>query len=86
MKVRGSESINACQYAQICAGLKEVIDGVIHGVKYIWGNNSFTKNWGFLLVDTKNAFNEINGIGILWKVHHLWPSGSHFVFNCCCHW
>ena len=29
----------------------------------------------------KNAFNEINRIGMIWTVHHLWPSRDRFVFN-----
>ena len=44
------------------------------------------ENWGFLLVGAKNAFNEINRVGMLWTVFHLWPSGARFVFNCYCQW
>ena len=38
------------------------------------------------LADAKIAFNEINQVGMLWTVRHLWPSGDRFFFNCYCHW
>ena len=38
------------------------------------------------LADAKSAFNEINQVGMLWTVRHLWPSGARFVFNCYRHW
>ena len=31
-------------------------------------------------------FNEINQLGVLWTVRHLWPSGARFSFNCYRHW
>ena len=37
-------------------------------------------------MDAKNAFNEINQVGILLTVRHLWPSGARFVFNFYRHW
>ena len=82
LKVTGPEATMASQDNQICAG----IDGMVHGVQSIWDENLTTEDWIFLLVDAKNAFNEINQIIILWTVQHLWPSGSRFVFNCYCHW
>ena len=60
LKVTGPEATMACQDDQICAGLKVGVDGPIHEVQYLWDKKSATKNWGFLIVDTKNAFNEIN--------------------------
>ena len=33
-------------------------------------------------MDAKNGFNELNRLGMLWKVRHLWPKGSRFAFNC----
>ena len=82
----GTKSTNMCHYYQICSELKEVIDRALHGVQVIWDANSSTENWGFLLVDTKKAFNEINIIGMLWIFRHLFPSGDHFVINCYPHW
>jgi hypothetical protein len=38
------------------------------------------QEWGFLLIDAKNAFNE------MWTVWHKWPLGTRFVFNCYKHW
>ena len=62
------EATIACRYDQLCAGLKAGIDGAVHGVQDIWDENSTTEDWGFLLVDKKNSFNEINRVKILWKV------------------
>ena len=76
----------ACQYYHLCAGLKVGIDGAVHIVQAIWDGNSTTEDWIFLLVDAKNAFKNINGIGILWTVRHLWPSGARFVFTFYRHW
>ena len=86
LKVAGTESNMVCQDDQLCSGIKAVIDGAIHWVQYIWDKNSYTQEWGVLLVDAKKALNEINQVEILWKVQRVWPSGAHFVFNWYCHW
>ena len=85
LKVTGSEATNACQNDPLCSGLKAEIGGAVHKVRPIWDANFSTDDYGFLLVYTKNAFSKINHIGILWEVHHLWPSGARF-FNCFCYW
>ena len=81
LKVTRPEATHAYEHDQICAGVKAVIDEVVHTVQYIWDANSTEENYIFLLVDTKNAFNDINGIGMLWTFHHLWMSGDNFVLN-----
>ena len=78
LRVTGPESTIACQDDQIWAGLKSVIDGAVHMVQTIWDTKSTTEDWGFLLVDAKNAFNYINQIGMLWTVCHLWPYRDRF--------
>ena len=60
LKVTGTEATIACQYDQMCAGLKAGIDGAVHRVQAISDKNLTTEDCGFLLVDAKNAFNEIN--------------------------
>ena len=60
LKVTVPESTMACQYDQLCAGLKAGIDGATHGVQALWDKKSTMEEWGVLLVDANNAFNEIN--------------------------
>ena len=38
--------------------------------------------FGTLLVDAKNAFNEINRYLMLWQCYYRWNKGSRFAFNC----
>ena len=59
--------------------------GSVHGFKYMWNANFTIENWGFFFVYTKNAFNLIIQVGMLWTVCHLWPSGACSVLNCYCH-
>ena len=76
----------ACQDDQLCSGIKAGINGVVHGVQALWDKNLSTEEWIFFLVEEESAFNEINLVGMLWTVRHLWPSGARFVFNCYGHW
>jgi hypothetical protein len=39
------------------------------------------ENWGVLLVEARNAFNEQDWMVILWNIRHGWPSGDLFMFN-----
>jgi hypothetical protein len=52
----------------------------------MWDQHSEEENWGFLLVDARNAFDEVNRTAVLWVVQHEWPSGCRFVFNSYRHW
>ena len=72
----------ACGKDQLCAGLEAGIDGAVHAMSSLWDYNEDNDEWGFLLVDARNAFNEINRTATLWTVRHLWPSGARFTFNC----
>ena len=60
LKVTGQEDTATCKYYKLCAVIKAGIDSTVHGVKAIWDENSSTEDRGFLLVDAKNAFNDIN--------------------------
>ena len=71
LKVTGPEATMACQDDQLCAVIKAVINGAIYGVQDLRDENLTTENWVFLIIDAKNAFNEINRFGMLWTVRHL---------------
>ena len=51
--VAGIEATSACRDDELCARLKLVIGGAVHGVQAIWDTKSTTEDWGFLLVDAK---------------------------------
>ena len=38
------------------------------------------------LIDSRNGFNELSRLEMLWTVRHLWPVGARFTFNCYRHW
>ena len=41
---------------------------------------------GTTLVDTRNGFNKLSRLEMLWTMWHLWPAGARFAFNCYRHW
>ena len=51
-----------------------------------WAQHSDEEDWGFLLIDARNAFNEENRTAMLWAVRYEWPSGAQFTYNCYRHW
>ena len=62
------------------------IEGAIHSTCLQWTQHSQEEEWGFLLVDAQNAFNEENRTAMLWDVQNEWPGGGQFIFNCYRHW
>ena len=77
---------DTCGVDQLCAGLKAGVDGGIHCMEQTWKQHQQKEEWGFLLIDARNAFNEGNRMLMLWNVRHEWPSGARFTFNCHRHW
>ena len=60
------------------------IEAAVHSANEVVDGNYETDDWGFILVDARNAFNKLNRYTMLWTVKHLWPSGCRFAFNCYC--
>eukprot|EP00957_Ditylum_brightwellii_P097417 7419688-Ditylum_brightwellii.AAC.1 len=52
----------------------------------MWDDHTKEDGWGILLVDARNAFNEVNRRAMLWNVRHSWASGARFAFNTYRHW
>ena len=65
LNLMGPESNMVCQGDQMCAGRKAGIDRAIHRLQALWDENSSTEEWGFLLVEAKNVFNDINRVVML---------------------
>ena len=82
MHVTGADAAKACGVDQLCAGLQAGIEGSIHAMRCLWQELGGDEEWGFLLVDARNAFNEGNRTIFLWTVRHRWPCGARFAFNC----
>ena len=81
LKVAGPEAKTACGTTQLAGGLEEGIEGDIHAMCVLWEEHKKEEDWGFLLIDARNALNEENWTAVLWVVQHEWPSGAHFTFN-----
>ena len=69
----------------MCGGLEADIEGGIHFMRSLWKMNLEEDTWEFILMDTRNAFNEGNRHMISWVSRHEWPSGCRFIFNICRH-
>ena len=52
----------------------------------MWKHHLQEEEWGFLLIDARNVFNEENLTAMLWAVWHEWTGGAQFTFNCYRHW
>ena len=55
-------------------------------MRLMWKQHWQEDEWGFLLIDARNAFNEENRTAMLLAVRHEWPGGAQFTFNCYRHW
>ena len=72
----GKEAKAACGTEPLAGGVEAGIEGAIHDVRLQWAQHSQEEDWGFLLIDARNAFNEENRTAMLWAVQHVWPSGG----------
>jgi hypothetical protein len=75
-----------CKTGNLCGGLQGGINGAIHAAQSMWDTHHMEDDWGFLLIDAKNAFNEQCRKIMPWNVRHEWPSWARFVFNSYKHW
>ena len=81
LRGEGPEAKAACGTTRLEGGLETGIEGAIHAILVLWEEQETEEDWGFLLIEARNAFNEENWTTMLWAVRHKWPSGSQFTFN-----
>jgi hypothetical protein len=84
--VAGKDVTMMCKTDTLCGGLQGGIDGEIHAAQAMWDSHHMEENWGFLLIDVRNVFNEQDRMVMLWKVQHRLPSGARFMFNSYKYW
>ena len=65
MAVTGAEANESCGTEQLCGVLEARIEGGVHVVRLLWQQHTQEEDWGLLLVDARNAFNEENRTSIL---------------------
>ena len=70
LKVAGPEAKAACGTTQIAGGLEAGIEGAIHAMRVLFEEHWEEEDWGYLLIDACNAFNEENRTAMLWAVRH----------------
>ena len=70
----------------LVGGLEAGIEGAIHAMSVLFEEHRKEEDWGFLLIDARNEYNEENRTAMLWDVWHEWPSGAQFTFNRYRHW
>ena len=76
-----------CGSDQLCGGVKCEIEGAVHAMVDLLGENCASPSgWGVLLVDASNAFNCLNQSALLWNARILWTRCSCFLFNTYLRW
>ena len=82
LRVAGPDAKAACGTMILAGGVEAGIEGAINAMRVLWEEHQTEEDWGFLLIDARNEFNEEKRIDMLWVVRHEWPSGAQFMFNC----
>ena len=58
LRVTEQEAKDACEKDQVSGGFEAGIKGRIHAMRLLLAHHSQEENWGFLLIDMSNDFNE----------------------------
>ena len=57
LRVAGLEAKATCSTPQLVVGLEAGIEGAIHAMRVLWEEHKTEEDWGFLIIDMRNAFN-----------------------------
>jgi hypothetical protein len=76
----GPTATQAAGTTQLAVGLPAGIEGAIHAAREQWEQQANQPDFGFLHVDAKNAFNELDRTMMLYVTRYLWPQGARYAF------
>ena len=65
LRVAGPEAKAACGTNQLVGQVEAGIESAIHVMRVLWDEHNQEEDWGFLLIDARNAFNEENRAAML---------------------
>ena len=82
----GPAATQAAGTTQLAVGLPAGIEGAIHAAREHWDAQADQPDFGFLQIDAKNAFNELDRTMMLYVTRYLWPHGARYAYNCYKHW
>lgn len=85
--VTQEEEKDICGTSQLFSEVDCGIEGAVHSARKLNDEMADSdREFGFLLIDAKNAFKELIRVTILWRVRHLWHRASRYMFNLYRHW
>ena len=70
LRVTGQKAKAACRTEQLTEGVEAGIEGALYATRLQWTQHSQEEEWGFLLIDVRNAFNEENQPVMIWAVRN----------------
>ena len=82
----GPAATQAAGVDQLAVSLPAGIEGAIHAARHHWEAQAEEPDYGFLSIDARNAFNELDRNMMLYVLRYLWPQGARYAFNCYKHW
>ena len=78
--------METCGKEKLYGGMEAKLEGGIIAMRLLWAHHAQEVDYGLLLIDVCNVFNEDNWKAILWSVQFDSPSGTQFTFHCYRHW
>ena len=84
--VNEPEAKEVCCADHLCSRTESGNEGGIQPMRLLRKYHYQEEDYGFLLIDACNNFNEENQTDMLWELQFKCIIGARFTFKCCRHW